>query len=131
MGCNWRSRHYRAAYIAADANIASAQTLNRGEPGSKIPEPAVLSEAFIRKVSPAPGGATRQQGFPADPGLSTRLEKKCDFWRTEPDAVQGGECAAVRALQAGANAATRRFWKPKTHFFPVKYLAVTYFISVP
>jgi hypothetical protein len=48
--------------------------------------------------------------------------KKCDFWRTEPDAVQGGECAAVRALQAGANAATRRFWKPKTHFFLSEYL---------
>jgi hypothetical protein len=48
--------------------------------------------------------------------------KKCDFWRTEPDAVQGGECAAVRALQAGANAATRRFWKPKTHSFLGEYL---------
>jgi hypothetical protein len=47
---------------------------------------------------------------------------KCEFWRTEPDAVQGGECAAVRALQAGANAATRRLWKPKTHLFMGKYL---------
>jgi hypothetical protein len=49
---------------------------------------------------------------------------KCEFWRTEPDAVQGGECAAVRALQAGANAATRRLWKPKTHLFMGKYLAL-------
>jgi hypothetical protein len=47
---------------------------------------------------------------------------KCEFWQTEPDAVQGGECAAVRALQAGANAATRRFWPPKTHLFMGKYL---------
>jgi hypothetical protein len=47
---------------------------------------------------------------------------KCEFWQTEPDAVQGGECAAVRALQAGANAATRRFWQPKTHLFLGKYL---------
>jgi hypothetical protein len=42
---------------------------------------------------------------------STR--NKCEFWQTEPevrlaDAVQGGERAAVRALQARANAATRR-----------------------
>jgi hypothetical protein len=36
--------------------------------------------------------------------------------------MQGGECAAVRALQAGANAATRRLWKPKTHLFIGKYL---------
>jgi hypothetical protein len=42
---------------------------------------------------------------------------RCEFWQIEPDAVQGGECAAVRALQAGANAATRRFWQPKTHLF--------------
>jgi hypothetical protein len=47
---------------------------------------------------------------------------KCEFWQTEPDAVQGGECAAVRALQAGANAATRRFWQPKTHLFMGKSL---------
>ena len=47
---------------------------------------------------------------------------KCEFWQTEPDAVQGGECAAVRALQAGANAATRRFWQPKTHLFLGEYL---------
>jgi hypothetical protein len=38
--------------------------------------------------------------------------------------MQGGECAAVRALQAGANAATRRLWKPKTHLFMGKYLAL-------
>jgi hypothetical protein len=38
--------------------------------------------------------------------------------------VQGGECAAVRALQAGANAATRRFWQPKTHLFMDKYLVL-------
>jgi hypothetical protein len=46
---------------------------------------------------------------------------KWEFWQTEPDAVQGGECAAVRALQAGANAATRRFWQPKTHVFLGEY----------
>jgi hypothetical protein len=49
---------------------------------------------------------------------------KCEFWQTGPDAVQGGECAAVRALQAGANAATRRFWQPKTHLFMGKYLSL-------
>jgi hypothetical protein len=49
---------------------------------------------------------------------------KCEFWQTEPDAVQGGECAAVRALQAGANAATRRLWQPKTHLFMSEYLDV-------
>lgn len=38
-------------------------------------------------------------------------------WQTEPDTVQGGECAAVRALQARANAATRRLWQSKTHLF--------------
>ena len=53
---------------------------------------------------------------------STR--NKCEFWQTEPDAVQGGECAAVRALQAGANAATRRFWQPKTHLFMGEYLNI-------
>jgi hypothetical protein len=37
--------------------------------------------------------------------------------------VQGGERAAVRALQARANAATRRLWKPKTHLFLGEYLA--------
>jgi hypothetical protein len=47
---------------------------------------------------------------------------KCEFWQTEPDAVQGGECAAVRALQARANAATRRLWQPKTHLFMGEYL---------
>jgi hypothetical protein len=41
-----------------------------------------------------------------------------------PDAVQGGECAAVRALQAGANAATRRLWQPKTHLFMGEYLVL-------
>jgi hypothetical protein len=48
-------------------------------------------------------------------------ENKCEFWQTEPDAVQGGECA-VRALQAGANVATRRLWQPKTHLFMGEYL---------
>jgi hypothetical protein len=46
---------------------------------------------------------------------------KCEFWQTEPDAAQGGECAAVRALQAGANAATRRLWQPKAHLFMGEY----------
>jgi hypothetical protein len=47
---------------------------------------------------------------------------KCEFWQTESDAVQGGECAAVRALQAGANVATRRFWQRKTHLLMANYL---------
>jgi hypothetical protein len=50
-------------------------------------------------------------------------KNKCEFWQTEPDAVQGGECAAVRALQAGANAAMGRLWQPKTHLFLGEYLA--------
>jgi len=40
------------------------------------------------------------------------------------DAMQGGECAAVRALQAGANAAARRCWQPKTHLFMGEYLGL-------
>jgi hypothetical protein len=55
---------------------------------------------------------------------------KCEFWQTEPDAVQGGECAAVRALQAGANAATRRFWQPKTHLFMGEYLDAPPFVTM-
>jgi hypothetical protein len=55
-----------------------------------------------------------------DAKYSTR--NKCEFWQTEPDAMQGGECAAVRALQAGANAAARRLWQPKTHLFMGEYL---------
>ena len=36
--------------------------------------------------------------------------------------MQGGERAAVRALQARADAATRRLWQPKTHLFTGEYL---------
>ena len=35
------------------------------------------------------------------------------FWQTEPDAMQGGRCAAVRAA---ANTAAHRFWTPKCAF---------------
>ena len=55
------------------------------------------------------------------------IGNKCEFWQTEQDAMQGGECAAVRALQARANAAARRFWKPKTHLFLSEYLVVFIF----
>jgi hypothetical protein len=56
-------------------------------------------------------------------GSKYSTRNKCEFWQTEPDAMQGGECAAVRALQAGANAAARRLWQPKTHLFMGEYLA--------
>ena len=36
--------------------------------------------------------------------------------------MQGGERAAVRALQARADAATRWLWQPKTHLFTGEYL---------
>ena len=36
--------------------------------------------------------------------------------------MQGGECAAVRALQARVNAAARRLLQPKTHLFLSEYL---------
>jgi hypothetical protein len=33
--------------------------------------------------------------------LKCLIRNKCKFWQAEPDAVQGSECVAVRALQAG------------------------------
>jgi len=70
--------------------------------------------------------AKQQIAFPAleaDRRTKYSTGNKCEFWQTEPDAMQGGECAAVRALQAGANDAARRFWQPKTHLFLGDYLA--------
>ena len=43
-----------------------------------------------------------------DRRFSTRREINVKFWQTEPDAMQGGRRAAMRALQALANAAARR-----------------------
>jgi hypothetical protein len=103
---------------------AQPDTQRRGDP--VLPEYQVPLQST---AAPDHGDNTRHKACCALLDLTTigatgkySTRNKCEFWQTEPDAVQGGECAAVRALQAGANAATRRLWQPETHLFQGEYL---------
>jgi len=91
---------------------------------SRRMKPVLQSNRFHNNPTATTATATPGSAAPATK-YSTR--NKCEFWQTEPEvrlaeAMQGGKCAAVRALQAGANAAARRLWQPKTHLFMGEYL---------